>query len=129
MRTPCRCSWSLSVPVLMVLVLPASFATGGSGMVSFAFALPLYVAYALLGFTQFFYKQPGRRGRGDSAFVSFAHAASAGFFWQKICSTRCSLACGCRAGRPVGQSQIGLCPSGNGGRPPSLGSVCPAVQP
>jgi ABC-2 type transport system permease protein len=56
--------WSLSVPVLMVLVLASIFRNSGSGMVSFAFALPLYVAYALLGFTQFFYNSLGAEGAG-----------------------------------------------------------------
>jgi ABC-2 type transport system permease protein len=57
--------WALVVPVLMVLVLASLFRGGASGVGrSFAFALPLYVTYALLGFTQLFYNNLGAEGAG-----------------------------------------------------------------
>ncbi len=58
--------WSMVVPVLMVLVLASIFRGGASGtrLISFPYALPLYVAYALLGFTQLFYNNLGTEGAG-----------------------------------------------------------------
>jgi ABC-2 type transport system permease protein len=58
--------WALVVPVLMVLVLASIFHNGAAGMrkISFPFALPFYVAYALLGFTQLFYNNLGAEGAG-----------------------------------------------------------------
>lgn len=56
--------WALVVPVLMVLVLASVFHGGGMGAGAFPYALPLYVAYALLGFTQLFYNNLGAEGAG-----------------------------------------------------------------
>jgi ABC-2 type transport system permease protein len=57
--------WALVVPVLMVLVLASLFRGNSSVTVSsFPFALPMYVAYALLGFTQLFYNSLGAEGAG-----------------------------------------------------------------
>jgi ABC-2 type transport system permease protein len=57
--------WALGIPVLMVLLVASVFRNGASGAASsFPFALPLCVAYALLGFTQFFYNNLGAEGAG-----------------------------------------------------------------
>jgi ABC-2 type transport system permease protein len=57
--------WALGVPVLMVLIVASLFRNGGSGAAySFPFALPVCVAYALLGFTQLFYNNLGAEGEG-----------------------------------------------------------------
>lgn len=56
--------WALIVPVLMVLVLASLFRGGSMGAGAFPYALPLYVAYALLGFTQLFYNNLGAEGAG-----------------------------------------------------------------
>ncbi len=58
--------WAMVVPVLMVLVLASLFHGGASGIkqISFPFVMPLYVAYALLGFTQVFYNNLGTEGAG-----------------------------------------------------------------
>jgi ABC-2 type transport system permease protein len=57
--------WALGVPILMVLILGGIFRNGPySGGSSFSFALPLCVAYALLGFTQLFYNNLGAEGAG-----------------------------------------------------------------
>jgi ABC-2 type transport system permease protein len=57
--------WALCAPIFMVLVLASVFrnnATGATG--SFPFALPLYVAFALMGFTQLFSNNLGAEGAG-----------------------------------------------------------------
>jgi ABC-2 type transport system permease protein len=57
--------WALGVPVVMVVILGGIFRTGPSGAASpFRFALPISVAYALLGFTQLFYNNLGAEGAG-----------------------------------------------------------------
>ncbi|MGA3080992.1 MAG: hypothetical protein ABSD44_06380 [Terracidiphilus sp.] len=56
--------WALGVPVLMVLILGGIFRNGPSGASPFRFALPISVAYALLGFTQLFYNSLGAEGAG-----------------------------------------------------------------
>jgi len=57
--------WALGVPVLMVLIIAGVFRNGGSNLGSgFPFALPLCVAYALIGFTQLFYNNLGAEGAG-----------------------------------------------------------------
>ena len=57
--------WALGIPVLMVLIVASVFRNGAAGAASpFTFALPLCVAYALLGFTQFFYNNLGTEGAG-----------------------------------------------------------------
>jgi ABC-2 type transport system permease protein len=53
--------WSLGAPLLLVLVVAGVFHPGTSGH-SFPYALPLCVAYALLGFTQLFYNNLGTEG-------------------------------------------------------------------
>lgn len=55
--------WALAVPVLMVLVIAGLFHPAASGQ-SFPYALPLCVAYALLGFTSLFYNSLGAEGSG-----------------------------------------------------------------
>lgn len=55
--------WSLGAPLLLVLVVAGVFHPGTSGH-SFPYALPLCVAYALLGFTQLFYNNLGAEGTG-----------------------------------------------------------------
>ena len=57
--------WALGTPILMVLILASIFRNNASGAVNpFPFALPLCVAYALLGFTQLFYNNLGAEGEG-----------------------------------------------------------------
>jgi ABC-2 type transport system permease protein len=57
--------WALGVPFVMVLILGGIFRNGPSGATSsFRFALPISVAYALLGFTQLFYNNLGAEGAG-----------------------------------------------------------------
>jgi ABC-2 type transport system permease protein len=57
--------WALGTPVLMVLILGGIFRGNASaGGNPFAFAMPLCVAYALLGFTQLFYNNLGAEGEG-----------------------------------------------------------------
>ncbi|MGA7832477.1 MAG: hypothetical protein WCA21_16075 [Terracidiphilus sp.] len=55
--------WALVMPLLMVLVLASVFHNGATGS-SFRYALPLCVAYSLLGFTQLFYNNLGAEGAG-----------------------------------------------------------------
>lgn len=55
--------WALGAPLLLVLVIAGVFRPGASGH-SFAYALPLCVAYALLGFTSLFYNNLGAEGAG-----------------------------------------------------------------
>ena len=57
--------WALGTPILMVLILASIFRNNASGAVNpYPFALPLCVAYALLGFTQLFYNNLGAEGEG-----------------------------------------------------------------
>jgi ABC-2 type transport system permease protein len=57
--------WALGVPVLMVLVVASVFRNSAPGLGNtFQLAFPLYVAYALLGFTQLFYNNLGAEGEG-----------------------------------------------------------------
>jgi ABC-2 type transport system permease protein len=57
--------WALGTPILMVLILGSIFRNGAAGAGnSFPFALPICVAYALLGFTQLFYNNLGTEGEG-----------------------------------------------------------------
>jgi ABC-2 type transport system permease protein len=55
--------WALGVPLLLVLVFAGVFHPGTSGH-SFPYALPLCIAYALMGFTQLFYNNLGTEGAG-----------------------------------------------------------------
>jgi ABC-2 type transport system permease protein len=55
--------WGLSIPPLLVLMIAGLFHRGASGH-SFPYALPLCVAYALLGLTQLFYNNLGNEGSG-----------------------------------------------------------------
>jgi len=48
----------------MVLILGGMFRSNASGVTSFPYALPLCVAYALLGFTQLIYNNLGAEGAG-----------------------------------------------------------------
>lgn len=56
--------WAIGLPVLMVLVVASLFRNGSGGVNSFPFALPVCMAYALLGFTQLFYNNLGAEGAG-----------------------------------------------------------------
>ncbi|MGD0094973.1 MAG: hypothetical protein ABSB60_00665 [Terracidiphilus sp.] len=57
--------WALGVPVLMVVIFASIFRNGAAASGnSFPLALPLCVAYALLGFTQMFYNNLGTEGAG-----------------------------------------------------------------
>jgi len=62
LRTP-PLLWSLGAPLLMVLVIGGMFHLNASAH-SFPYALPLCVAYALLGFTSLFYNSLGAEGAG-----------------------------------------------------------------
>lgn len=55
--------FSVCVPVLLVLVIAGLFHSGASGS-ALPYALPLCVAYALLGFTSLFYNNLGTEGAG-----------------------------------------------------------------
>lgn len=55
--------FAVGAPVLLVLVIAGLFHAGSSGKV-FPYALPLCVAYALLGFTGLFYNNLGAEGGG-----------------------------------------------------------------
>jgi ABC-2 type transport system permease protein len=55
--------WALGAPLLLVLVIGGLFRPGAS-VHSFPYALPLCVAYALLGFTSLFYNNLGGEGAG-----------------------------------------------------------------
>ena len=57
--------WALGLPLLMVLIVASLFRNGASGAGNpFPFALPVCMAYALLGFTQLFYNNLGAEGAG-----------------------------------------------------------------
>ena len=57
--------WALGIPVLMVLIISSVFRNGSfSAVYASPFALPLCVAYALLGFTRMFYNNLGAEGAG-----------------------------------------------------------------
>ncbi len=57
--------WALGTPVLMVLILASLMRNGLSAAANpFSFAMPLCVAYALMGFTQLFYNNLGAEGEG-----------------------------------------------------------------
>ncbi len=55
--------WALCAPIFMVLLM-ASLNRGSPAGFSFPFALPLYVAFALMGFTQLFSNNLGAEGAG-----------------------------------------------------------------
>ena len=55
--------WAIGAPLLMVLVLASLYRSNASGK-SFSYALPLYVAFALMGFTQMFSNNLGAEGAG-----------------------------------------------------------------
>ncbi len=56
--------WALGMPVLMVLIIASLFRNGSGAVSPFPYALPMCVAYALLGFTQLFYNNLGAEGAG-----------------------------------------------------------------
>ena len=57
--------YAMGVPVVMVFVIGSLFRNGGSVMGhSFQFALPVCVAYGLLGFTRIIYNNLGTEGTG-----------------------------------------------------------------
>ena len=57
--------WALCAPLLMVLIMASLFRNNSTGLAtSFSFALPLYVAFALMGFTQLFSNNLGAEGAG-----------------------------------------------------------------
>lgn len=53
--------WALAAPLLLVLVIAGLFHPSATGH-SFPYAVPLCVAYALLGFTRLFYNNLGTEG-------------------------------------------------------------------
>lgn len=53
--------WAVGAPLLLVLVIAGLFQPSASGH-SFPYAVPLCVAYALLGFTRLFYNNLGTEG-------------------------------------------------------------------
>ena len=55
--------WAIGAPLLMVLVLASLYRSNASG-ISFSYALPLYVAFAMMGFTQMFSNNLGAEGAG-----------------------------------------------------------------
>ena len=55
--------WALGAPILMVLVFASLFRNSFTG-ISLPFALPLYVTFALMGFTQMFSNNLGTEGAG-----------------------------------------------------------------
>ncbi|MGO9778042.1 MAG: hypothetical protein ACLPM3_15795 [Terracidiphilus sp.] len=55
--------WAIGAPLLMVLVLASIYRSNAAGN-SFSFALPFYVAFALMGFTQMFSNNLGAEGAG-----------------------------------------------------------------
>ncbi|MGA9071313.1 MAG: hypothetical protein WB424_13705 [Terracidiphilus sp.] len=55
--------WALGAPILTVLVMASLFRNNPMGS-SFPFALPFYVAFALMGFTQLFSNNLGAEGAG-----------------------------------------------------------------
>jgi ABC-2 type transport system permease protein len=55
--------WALGAPLLMVLVLASIYRNNASGT-PFSYALPVYVAFALMGFTQMFSNNLGAEGAG-----------------------------------------------------------------
>jgi ABC-2 type transport system permease protein len=57
--------WAIGAPLLMVLVLASLLRNNAAGAgISFQYALPLYVAFALMGFTQMFSNNLGAEGAG-----------------------------------------------------------------
>ncbi|MFZ1086800.1 MAG: hypothetical protein WAN35_17695 [Terracidiphilus sp.] len=57
--------WALCAPIFMVLVMSSIIRNSASGWAgSFRLALPLYVAFALMGFTQLFSNNLGAEGAG-----------------------------------------------------------------
>jgi ABC-2 type transport system permease protein len=56
--------WALGMPVLMVIIIASLFRNGSGAANPFPYALPMCVAYALLGFTQLFYNNLGAEGAG-----------------------------------------------------------------
>jgi ABC-2 type transport system permease protein len=55
--------WAIGAPLLMVLVLASLYRSNASGH-PFLFALPFYVAFALMGFSQMFSNNLGAEGAG-----------------------------------------------------------------
>jgi ABC-2 type transport system permease protein len=55
--------WAIGAPLLMVLLLASLYRSNASGT-PFSYALPLYVAFALMGFTQMFSNNLGAEGAG-----------------------------------------------------------------
>jgi ABC-2 type transport system permease protein len=55
--------WAIGAPLLMVLVLASIYRSNASGT-PFSYALPLYVAFAMMGFTQMFSNNLGAEGAG-----------------------------------------------------------------
>jgi ABC-2 type transport system permease protein len=55
--------WAIGAPLLMVLVMASLYRSNASGH-PFLFALPFYVAFALMGFTQMFSNNLGAEGAG-----------------------------------------------------------------
>lgn len=55
--------YAIGAPLLLILVISGAFLRGGQGHV-YAFAVPVCMVYALLGYTQLFYNNLGTEGPG-----------------------------------------------------------------
>jgi ABC-2 type transport system permease protein len=56
--------YAVGAPLLLMVILSGSFLRHGPGSHTFAFAVPVCMVYALLGFTQLFYNNLGAEGPG-----------------------------------------------------------------
>jgi ABC-2 type transport system permease protein len=56
--------YAVGAPLLLMLVFSSAFLRGGTGKHTFAYAVPVCVVYALLGFIQLFYNNLGTEGTG-----------------------------------------------------------------
>ena len=56
--------YAVGAPLLLMVVLSGAFLRRGPGTHTFAFAVPVCIVYALLGFTQLFYNNLGAEGAG-----------------------------------------------------------------
>jgi ABC-2 type transport system permease protein len=56
--------YAVGAPLLLMVILSGSLLRHGPGVHTFAFAVPVCMVYALLGFTQLFYNNLGTEGAG-----------------------------------------------------------------
>ena len=121
--------YAIGAPLFMVVVFGSLFRddTSGEG-IRFLLALPLCVAYALLGFFAADLQHPGRRGDGDAGAVPFADADPDGAAGQesfsRIVFSVVALAAGILASPAAGPTQRRGA-GGDGG----VAAVCVAREP